>query len=144
VAGPTTTVACGGHGHRCLCCGGGGGGGRRSQGGSGGGGGGGGGNDTVSLTTSNATPAAGSSFWISANNTPANAAYTIVWDFSDNAPFFNNYRGVVHTGTTTVWGTAAVIKVVPNRASGRTAYMEMQCLSGGNVTDSNTLRLDIP
>ncbi|MBC8370522.1 MAG: S8 family serine peptidase [Planctomycetes bacterium] len=107
-------------------------------------GGGGGGNDTIALSTSSATPATGTTFWLTANNASANTAYTIVYDFTDNAPIFTSYRGLVHSGVTTTWGTIAVAKVVPNRASGRTVFMEMQCVVGGAVSDSNTVRLDIP
>ena len=109
-----------------------------------GGGGGGGGNNTITLTTTSNDPAAGSSFWLSGYDAPASAPYRIVYSLTDQSPFFASFNGIVHTGTTTAFGTMAVIKVVPGGASGKTAFMELQSLSGGLVTDSNTVRLDIP
>jgi hypothetical protein len=108
------------------------------------GGGGGGGNNTITLTTTSNDPAAGSSFWLSGYDAPASAPYRIVYSLTDQSPFFASFNGIVHTGITTAFGTMSVIKVVPGGASGKTAFMELQSLSGGLVTDSNTVRLDIP
>ncbi|MDP6962779.1 MAG: S8 family serine peptidase [Planctomycetota bacterium] len=107
-------------------------------------GGGTGGNDTVILSCSSYTPNTGSTIWLSANSAPSSVPYRIVWSLTDNSPLFSTYNGIVHSGTTTSFGTLAVSKVVPNRASGRTVFMEMQCTSGGTALDSNTIRLDIP
>ena len=107
-------------------------------------GGGGGGNDTIALATTSNNPAAGSSFWLTASGAPASSPYRIVYSFTDQSPFFASFNGLVHTGTTTASGTVAVIKVVPSGASGRTAFMELQSLSSGVITDSNAIRLDIP
>jgi hypothetical protein len=107
-------------------------------------GGGGGGNDTIALATTSNNPAAGSSFWLTASGGPASSPYRIVYSFTDQSPFFASFNGLVHTGTTTASGTVAVIKVVPSGASGRTAFLELQSLSSGVITDSNAIRLDIP
>jgi subtilisin family serine protease len=105
---------------------------------------GGGGNDTISLVTTSNNPAAGSSFTLTGDSAPASAPYRIVWSFTDRSPYLGLFNGIVHRGTTTASGTVAVITVVPGGASGFTAFMELQSLSGGLITDSNTVRLDIP
>ena len=109
-----------------------------------GGGGGGGGNNTITLATTSNNPAASSSFWLTGYDAPSSAPYRIVYSFTDQSPFFASFNGLVHTGTTTASGTIAVIKVVPSGASGKTAFLELQSLSGGIITDSNAVRLDIP
>ena len=106
--------------------------------------GGGGGNDTAVLTATSFTPAAGSGITFSWAQAPLSAAYTMVYSFTDNSPFFTNYNGTVGSGTTTAWGTGSIFRVVPNRASGRTVFMEVQFMDNGVSYDSNTIRLDVP
>ncbi|MFT7516735.1 MAG: thermitase [Myxococcota bacterium] len=106
--------------------------------------GGGGGNDTIALSTSSATPAVGSTFWLSFTGATVNAPYTIVYALVDNSPFFASYNGLVHTGVSSAFGTGAISKRVPNRGAGRTVFMELQMVTGGIITDSNAIRLDIP
>lgn len=102
------------------------------------------GNDTIVLTASNFNPPAGSLVTFSWSGAPASSPYTFVWDFTNNAPFFATYRGLVGTGTTNVIGTGSINRIVPNGGSGRTVYMEIQVDDGGVIHDSNTLTISVP
>jgi hypothetical protein len=107
-------------------------------------GGGGGGNDTAILTANTYTPSIGTGITFSWTNAPASAAYNLVYSFTDRSPFFNTYNGLVGSGTNTTWGTGALYRIVPNRAAGRTVFIECQYVSSGVVYDTNTIRLDVP
>lgn len=100
-------------------------------------------NDTIALTISDSTPNPGQLVTLSWSGAPSNKSYTIVYSFTDNSPLFTTWNGIVGTGATASTGIGSYNKIIPNRATGRTVYVEMQVPDGTDIFNSNTLTVNI-
>lgn len=100
-------------------------------------------NDTIAMTISDNTPNPGQLVTLSWSGAPSNKSYTIVYSFTDGSPLFTTWNGIVGAGATTSSGIGSYNKIIPSRGSGRTAYVEMQVVDGGEIYNSNTVVVDI-
>jgi len=100
-------------------------------------------NDTIAMSINDSTPNPGQLVTLSWTNAPPNKSYWIYYSFTDGSPLFTTWNGTVGSGATASTGAGSYNKIIPNRATGRTVYVEMQVPDGGDIFNSNTVTVSI-